>query len=199
MRDTRENILNVSFELFLQKSFKEVTMKEIVEKAGMSKGAFYHYFDSKEQIFLEIINSKFSSLINIDYNSFKTGSFFDFYHEYLKYLDRSYESLKNVFDRDCSFDFNYYSLIFDAIRLFSNFKEKMMASSQEELKSWEIVIHSARESGEIVSSMSDEQIANMFIQTSNGIGMNNMMIGQSENTTISLLALWDSFYALIKA
>ncbi len=42
--NTREHILKVSLYLFLQKGFKEVTMREIVEKSEMSKGAIYHYF-----------------------------------------------------------------------------------------------------------------------------------------------------------
>jgi len=33
-----------------------------------------------------------------------------------------------------SFDLNYYSLIFNAIRLFPDFKEKMLKSSFEKLK-----------------------------------------------------------------
>ena len=53
---TKEHILNVCTGLFLQKGFKDLTMKEIVEKTGMSKGAIYHYFDSKENLFLEVIN-----------------------------------------------------------------------------------------------------------------------------------------------
>ncbi|MDR1171774.1 MAG: TetR/AcrR family transcriptional regulator [Bacteroidales bacterium] len=28
--------------------YKEVAMKDIVDNAGLSKGAFYHYFDSRE-------------------------------------------------------------------------------------------------------------------------------------------------------
>ncbi|MGD8401904.1 MAG: TetR/AcrR family transcriptional regulator, partial [Bacillota bacterium] len=60
--DSKKHIIDVSFGLFLQKSFKEVTMQEIVAKTGMSKGAFYHYFESKEQLFLEVINHFTSSI-----------------------------------------------------------------------------------------------------------------------------------------
>ena len=52
---SKEHILITAFSLFLQKSFKEVTMKEIVKETGLSKGAFYHYFESKEQLFLELL------------------------------------------------------------------------------------------------------------------------------------------------
>jgi len=47
MSDTKTHILMVSLKLFLQKNFKEVTMKEIVKETGLSKGAFYHYFDQE--------------------------------------------------------------------------------------------------------------------------------------------------------
>ena len=66
MTKTKEYIMDVALKLFLQKNFKEVTMKEIVEKTGLSKGAFYHYFKSKEKFFLEVINNFFSSVMNFD-------------------------------------------------------------------------------------------------------------------------------------
>lgn len=197
MKDTKEHILKVSFGLFLQKSFKEVTMKEIVEKTGLSKGAFYHYFDSKEQIYLEIINQAFSSLIYVDYSKFNKSSLNDFYHDYIDYLDRIYDSFQSSSNGD-SFDLNYYSLIFDALRLFPDFKEKMLQSSRQELEAWKAVIHVAKENGEIKAFMSDEEIAGIFVHTNSGIGMNNMMIGKSDVTTNSLILLWDSFYSQIR-
>jgi len=197
MKDTKEHILKTSFGLFLHKSYKEVTMKEIVEKAGMSKGAFYHYFESKEQIFLEIINYAFSSLIDIAYYKFNNKSLYAFYNDYITYLNHINDSFQSMSNGD-SFDLNYYTLIFDAIRLFPDFKEKMYNSTLEELKAWKEIIHIAKESGEIKSPMSDDQIASIFIHTNSGIGMNNMMIGRSENTTSSLVSLWDSFYIQIK-
>ena len=56
MKDTKEHILMIAGQLFLQKSFKEVTMQEIVKETGLSKGAFYHYFTGKDELFLEVLN-----------------------------------------------------------------------------------------------------------------------------------------------
>jgi AcrR family transcriptional regulator len=55
MNDTKEHIITTSLKLFLQKNFKEVTMKEIVNATRLSKGAFYHYFESKEKVFKEVV------------------------------------------------------------------------------------------------------------------------------------------------
>lgn len=92
MNDTRNHILNVSSKLFLQKSFKEVTMKEIVEQTGMSKGAFYHHFKSKEQLFMEVINNLISSM-NIDYSKLSKDSLYEFYHDYIDNLNNAVSSL----------------------------------------------------------------------------------------------------------
>jgi TetR/AcrR family transcriptional repressor of nem operon len=199
MNNTREHILNVSFGLFLQKSFKEVTMKEIVEETGMSKGAFYHYFESKEQLFLEIIDYAFSSVIDINYSKLSKDSLYNFYNSYITYLNNVNQLfLQNRSNLNSTFDLNYYSLIFDALRLFPDFREKMIDTSRAELEAWKEIVHIARKKEEIKSSMTDEQIASIFINTNSGISMENIMIGRSENITSTLLILWDSFYEELK-
>ena len=47
--------------------------------------------------------------------------------------------------------------------------------------------------------MNDEEIANIFIFSNDGIGMRNIMIGGNENLISGLLALWESFYEELKA
>jgi AcrR family transcriptional regulator len=51
MADTKDQILTTAFKLFFEKGFKEVTMNELVRATGLSKGAFYHYFSSKEELY----------------------------------------------------------------------------------------------------------------------------------------------------
>jgi AcrR family transcriptional regulator len=198
MNNTREHILNVTFNLFLQKSFKEVTLKEIVEKTGMSKGAFYHYFTSKEQLFLELINNVFSSVLDVPYSKFNRESLYQFYLDYVNYFVENLHS-QNKSEEGSIQGFNYVSIIFDAIKLFPDFKEKLMQSKQIQLSAWKDIIHSARNNGEIKSTMSDEQIASMFINTSDGVEMQSIFKGSSKDIGQTLLTLWDSFYEEIKA
>lgn len=40
-----------------EKGFKEVTMKDICEATGLSRGGLYRHYESTEQIFLEIVNA----------------------------------------------------------------------------------------------------------------------------------------------
>ncbi|MCG8451715.1 MAG: TetR/AcrR family transcriptional regulator [Spirochaetales bacterium] len=47
---TRHQILTTALKLVEQKGFDKVTITEIARKAGVSKGLFYHYFQSKDDL-----------------------------------------------------------------------------------------------------------------------------------------------------
>ncbi len=51
----RKYILETARKVFMEKGFKKVTMKDIVEACGISRGGLYLYFDSTSQIFLEVL------------------------------------------------------------------------------------------------------------------------------------------------
>lgn len=50
---TRRNLFQAAKQLFMEYGYDAVSVDDIVEKAGMSKGAFYAHFVSKDQIILE--------------------------------------------------------------------------------------------------------------------------------------------------
>lgn len=198
VKNTREHILNVTLKLFLQKSFKEVTLKEIVKETGLSKGAFYHYFASKEQVFLELVNDVFSSVLEVPYDQFSKESLYNFYIDYVNYYVENLHLLNKNEGSEVP-SFNYISLIFDAIKLFPDFQERLMMSKQVQISAWKDVIYVSRKNGEIKSPMSNEQIANMFINSSGGVEMQSIFDGNSNNIGNTLLSLWNSFYEGLKA
>ncbi len=51
----RRYILETARRVFVEKGFKRVTMKDIVEACDISRGGLYLYFDSTSQIFLEVL------------------------------------------------------------------------------------------------------------------------------------------------
>jgi AcrR family transcriptional regulator len=51
---TRARLLHAAKGIFEEQGFLEARISDIAERAGLSHGAFYHYFESKEQIFREI-------------------------------------------------------------------------------------------------------------------------------------------------
>ena len=53
-RETKNRIYTSAIELMEHEGFDNITIADISEKAGVSVGAFYHYFDSKNDILAEI-------------------------------------------------------------------------------------------------------------------------------------------------
>jgi AcrR family transcriptional regulator len=51
----RKELLNKCFELFAEKGYSSVTMREIASEIGVSTGTLYHYFPSKDSLFEQLI------------------------------------------------------------------------------------------------------------------------------------------------
>jgi AcrR family transcriptional regulator len=59
--DNHENkkreLLAVAEKLFLDKGYEQTSIDDILRESGISKGGFYHYFKSKDEILSESINN----------------------------------------------------------------------------------------------------------------------------------------------
>ena len=53
----REELLQIAAELFATKGFKNTTVRDIADSAGILSGSLYHHFDSKESMVDEILSS----------------------------------------------------------------------------------------------------------------------------------------------
>lgn len=51
---TRSRLLAAAKEIFEESGFLDARVSDIAERAGLSHGSFYHYFDSKEEVFREV-------------------------------------------------------------------------------------------------------------------------------------------------
>lgn len=55
--ERREKILSSALSLFITKGLAATKISDIAERTGMSQGLVYHYFKSKEEIFIFLIDS----------------------------------------------------------------------------------------------------------------------------------------------
>ncbi|MDR7303826.1 TetR/AcrR family transcriptional regulator [Haloactinomyces albus] len=53
----REELLAIAAELFAQRGFRNTTVRDIADAAGILSGSLYHHFDSKESMVDEILDS----------------------------------------------------------------------------------------------------------------------------------------------
>ncbi|MDR2043266.1 MAG: TetR/AcrR family transcriptional regulator [Clostridium sp.] len=64
-QQTREKIVDVSAKLFAEKGYERTTMQDIVNDLGMSKGAIFHHFKSKEAIVEAVVTRYCDSFLDV--------------------------------------------------------------------------------------------------------------------------------------
>ena len=66
--DIQERILKVAEEVFLEKGYKDASMREIASRAGVTVSNIYHYFTNKDEIFRTILKPVLNDLYAMIYN-----------------------------------------------------------------------------------------------------------------------------------
>lgn len=51
----KQELLQIAYRMFLQKGYEETSVDEIISQAGIAKGTYYYYFETKEQMLEEVI------------------------------------------------------------------------------------------------------------------------------------------------
>ena len=71
---TRESIIDASYPLFAGKGFKQVTMKDVCEVTGMSRGGLYSHFSGTDELF-EAVLENITEKSSMDFREeFKKGT-----------------------------------------------------------------------------------------------------------------------------
>lgn len=63
--ERKEQVLAVAAKVFAEKGYRAANVTDIVTGAGIGRGTFYLYFNSKQDVFLAIIEKYFSDLVDI--------------------------------------------------------------------------------------------------------------------------------------
>ena len=96
----RKDIINAAERVFFSKGFENASMDEVAKEAEFSKRTVYLYFNSKEQIYFEIMIRGYRLMIQMIENSFQTKpprnaleelrniffTFFEFSRDYPEYF-----------------------------------------------------------------------------------------------------------------
>ena len=67
--ETKRKLFESAQKLFVERDFTEVSVDNIVEEAGVSKGTFYVHYESKDALIASII-SDYASRIDLNYKAF---------------------------------------------------------------------------------------------------------------------------------
>ena len=97
---TVENILEVSQRLFFEKGYDNTKIQDIADELGMTKGAIYHHFKSKEEIMNNLkdtIEGK-DSVVILMHDAPNKDLTAETLKSVIKYLKDEGYSFKNIYD-----------------------------------------------------------------------------------------------------
>lgn len=164
--DTKDKIIDASFELLLRKGYDGVSISDIQKTMNISRGLLYHYFGSKETLFLEAIKRHFITLFQIDLPTIENYRV-DEMAEYIiqKYQKLIEETLKGV--SIISYDFLFYRAMQESDEV-TRLYEK---ARNDELKGWLIALSNSQNDRKLRHNLDLEQIAQQFVYTTDGVWM----------------------------
>ncbi len=97
--NTRQKILDAGIELMKTEGFESLTIRKICEHAGVSVGSFYHFFNSKDELFAEFQMHKDAQSANLLEE-----------HGLLEYIVALYlQHIDNCREMGVEFTSNYYN------------------------------------------------------------------------------------------
>ena len=64
--ERRQELLDTAMRLFVERGVEDVSMRDIAEAAEVTPGLIYHYFDSKTDLFNEVLDSYASQCAEVD-------------------------------------------------------------------------------------------------------------------------------------
>jgi AcrR family transcriptional regulator len=115
----RKEIIRVAAQLFSEKSYHDVTMDEVAEKVGVAKGTIYLYFESKEKLYLEILEHGFEAIESL-------------LEKEVERTDPAPEKLKKVL----KLIFRFYRQNLDILRILSRDETHLIREHYEFIEHW---------------------------------------------------------------
>ena len=76
--DTRHRILETAAEEFASRGFEGVSLNQLIDRLGMSKGSFYYYFDDKADLFTTVADLAWAIVLpveQLDLETFNADTF----------------------------------------------------------------------------------------------------------------------------
>jgi AcrR family transcriptional regulator len=64
-RDKRADIVNAGIQIFSKKGFGRTSVEDILQEAHVARATFYSYFDSKKDLFVELVDTILNSMFEV--------------------------------------------------------------------------------------------------------------------------------------
>ena len=190
---TKDNIMIAALRLFLLRGYRNVSLVDVGNEIGITKGGIYHYFSSKEELFHSVIfylfdhfEEKYAELFSKE-DSFRAILEFMLGGEREFYIQR----LLNIKQGD--YRVNHASI---ALEIMHNFPEIQQRIDHGQLLLKDVLqkkFQIAQQTGEIRSDLDAEVLATIVLTLSSGLNL----LCNTLNTKAMHQQIIDSLWQLI--
>ena len=170
MSETRDHILATAYQLFFEKGYRDVTMSELVAASELSKGAFYHYFSSKEDLYHQTILKYFLNYMEefaFEYDATQT------LRQNLKILFEQYskipEEWKHIMSEGIGIG-NYLLFLQEALR-HDHFRKRIAVYYRMYSEAFQGWFSEAQKCGEIKKDLNPETLTKHLTYLMEGQGL----------------------------
>jgi AcrR family transcriptional regulator len=198
MQDRKEYILRKAFEVFVDKGYDSASMTILQQKLNMSRGAMYRYFDSKDDLFIAVIDKYVFGMM--DYVRLALNEEMTIPERIDKHCNQiqlMYQRIVNVGSIEVQF-LNYTALLIQAAKIYPGFLERIKLYRNAQQKGWEKSIEIGIEKGEIRPEINVKLVAALFEKAVNLRDKLDESIENSDSGDEATREAMDYIYLLIK-
>ena len=123
MMSTRETIIQKSFVLFLSQGYKEISVNTIHKECGVSKGAFYHHFESKDALYKEVLDRFFFSYFKRDDADYSDATVEQKFKDFAKTFIGPYKEISKLLNEKQITA--YFRFLFQAANSYEDIRNKV--------------------------------------------------------------------------
>jgi TetR/AcrR family transcriptional regulator, transcriptional repressor for nem operon len=194
MKDTRDFIIDEAYKLFLNNSYEAVSISMISEAIGFTKGALYHHFRNKEELYRAVIDKHFPiTSVTVDVDNISMEDYTSIC------IDHTHKILKAIFGNEEKFiPVNYLSMIADCFRHYEGFSENKALVIEDAVKNVEIILKNAIIRGEIRNDIDVKIVALQYFSLSIGLAGDLIRNSSVESAIKSLKGQLNQLYYLLK-
>ncbi|MDP4268149.1 MAG: TetR/AcrR family transcriptional regulator [Bacteroidota bacterium] len=195
MSNTRDYIIDQAYSLFLSHSYEAVSISEISKAIGFTKGALYHHFKNKEELFMAVID-KYLIIEELDINADEITL--------KEFLDLNIKKAQEIINKSYSSNpayipLNLLSLFIDAFRHYPEFANKKQDLIHSEINKTKRILDLAVKNGEIKKDLNTSAFAEIIFTLNTGVARNLIHNIMDSETAIKIMRKqFHELYKLIK-
>ncbi|MBN2460530.1 MAG: TetR/AcrR family transcriptional regulator [Candidatus Cloacimonetes bacterium] len=161
--ESREKILRAALRIFLEKGYDAASMNDVVRESKFTKGGIYHYFNNKEQLFIEAIDLLFREFEQWEMELYESSSSLqEIVRNYFNSLAGVSVFLNRVVESENINEYNFYMLMVDALVKFPILRQKHFEVHHRNQEAFIELLRRAKDNNEIRKDIECDTLAFMI-------------------------------------